>query len=137
MTILYTAFRLLSLLALCLITFLSFGNFVGYFEKIIPSYIAGTHGIILGCVVLVVSAASWGILLAIPTWLIFGRVLAPFAVGISGIPVALLSLPPQPETVVANGGVLPVVGAVACTFGSAAFSYLMISIANKIKATLK
>ncbi len=105
------AARSLAFLVMVVIVFACFGNLLGYFQKFSAAGITVTSSIWS----LVATGVVLGAILFAPARLVFGQRLGPMLLALSGIPVAMMSFPPSPEAVAANGGVVGYIGAVCCT----------------------
>ena len=125
--------QLVSLMFLAVCVLWLYGNLAGLFASFIPSHVNGRYGLPLGAVVLLLSGAALGLLLSVPSLVIFGRKWGPLAVGLAGVPVASMSAPPHDAALVANGGVLAIVGALSCTFVSALAAAVAIRLIGKMR----
>ena len=119
--------RGLGVLLLTVVSFLAFGNLVGFLlgkPLIVEGEVARTMA------ALALSGTVMGALLALPAVLFVGRRFAAVAVALAGVPTALLSFPPAPEAMAANGGVVAYVGAASCTLLAAVVTFAVVRMAT-------
>lgn len=103
------------------------------FDMLFPSMAPAARA----ALVLLSSGVAVGLVLAWPTIKLFGKKLGAMVVALSGLPVALLSLPPHAEAVAANGGWVSMVGAGSCTLVAALAVLIVASACEKFRRTTR
>jgi putative effector of murein hydrolase LrgA (UPF0299 family) len=107
--------RGMGLVFLSLVSFLLFALLAGWLDQRLETFKPWVSGTTQAAIALLISGVIVAVVLSYPAKKLFGRRWSPALLALSGLPVALLSMPPQSTAIAANGGWVSVVGAVSCT----------------------
>jgi hypothetical protein len=123
--------RGLGVALLPLVNFFLFGSLAVWMRKPVEFVGHSLSGPSQAMLVLLLSGVALAIVLCYPARMVFGRRFSPLLLALSGLPIALLSIPPDQAALAANGGWVAIVGAMSCTVIVGAVAWLIYYVVDR------